>query len=180
MLSVDRRSYAFDAVQEQSERHRFAAMVDSPGGYISRRPRHRAALPAGLQVRIERVRESVSESVEVELLDLSRTGVRLRTPVPLAVGESITMRLQKEESGLRLTRSGTVRWTSVDQGGTWSAGCLFSQPVDWEELGELFLSGVLSTDRPMMPPADPTPAAPPASGAEVRSMLDSTGENAIE
>jgi len=136
-------------------------MLDSPGGYIARRPRHQAAHPAGLEVRIERSPEGGSESVEVELLDLSRSGVRLRTPARLAIGESVTVLLRDEESGLRLTRSATVRWTSADRGGTWSAGCLFSQPVGWETLGELFLNGFLSTDRPVKPQPDPTPAMPP-------------------
>ena len=124
-----------------------AAMTDHEPGYVSRRPRHHVAGPAGPCLTVERSPGNAPESIEAELLDLSRSGVRFRTIIPLCVGESICVRLAHDESGLHLVRSATVCWTNSDRHGTWSVGCSFVEQVDWETLGELFLSGVLSTDR---------------------------------
>jgi len=140
-------------------------MLDHEGGYIARRPRHRAAGSAGVRVRVERRPGSVPGTIDAELVDLSRSGIRLRAAVPLAVEESITVRLHHDVSGVGLTRAGTVRWRSRDQCGTWSVGCVFPQPLDWETLGELFLNQVLSTDPPSLDPEESTPAdAPSHSG----------------
>ena len=100
--------------------------------------------------------------MEAELLDLSRSGVRLRVAADLKVQEPITLRLHDEPSGLRLTRSATVRWKRPEQGDLWLVGCLFDEHVEWEMLGELFLNEVLSTGRPSPPPASPS-SAPSAS-----------------
>ncbi len=132
--------------------------------YIARRPRHQAGDVAPLRVEVERGPGSVPGSIEVELVDLSRTGVRLRSPVPLAEAEAITVRLHDDQSPPRLTRSGTVRWARPDRGDTWSIGCQFSQSVDWETLGELFLNEFLSQEPPprlSLQPASHVPADTP-------------------
>ena len=135
--------------------------------YVARRPRHQAAGETGVSVVVERVAPGLSEPIGVELIDLSRGGVRFRAAVPLSVGETITVRIHDAESGLNLERRGAVRWKKPHQQGTWSIGCQFFERVDWETLGELFLSDVLSTDPPRSGVAcsPPTAADPPATEA---------------
>ena len=128
-------------------------------GYVARRPRHLAAATVGVRVVVERVAPSQSEPVEVELLDLSRQGIRVRAAVPISVGETVTLRLHDENSGLGLTRRCAVRWRHPDRPGTWVIGCEFFERVEWETLGELFLNDVLSTD----PPSSGAAGAPPVS-----------------
>jgi len=130
--------------------------------YVARPPRHQAGDVATLRVEVERAPGRDPGSVGVELLDLSRTGVRLRSPVPLAEAEVVTVRLHDGPSRARLTRSGTVRWARPDRGDTWSIGCQFFESVDWETLGELFLAEILSQEpSPRRPAADaPNDATP--------------------
>ena len=128
--------------------------------YVARKPRHQAAQQPGVWLVVEPVAPSLSEPIEVELVDLSRGGVRFRSDVPLSVGETIRVRLEDAGSGLELNRQGTVRWTKAVRPGIWSMGCRFFEPVDWETLGELFLNDVLSTDPPQSRSASSAPAAP--------------------
>ena len=115
-------------------------------GYGPRRPRHDVTAAAGFPVEVERSAAKEPGPIEAELVDLSRGGYQLRTSVPLAKGESITLKLYDEKSGLRLALPGTVRWTRSRDGATWLQGCRTSSPIEWETLGELFLSEILATD----------------------------------
>ena len=130
-------------------------MLNNEGGFISRRPRHQAAGSPAVRVRVERADGEEPVSIEAELLDLSRSGVRLRVAADLKIQEPITVQLYDESSGLRLTRRAKVRWRRPEQGEITSVGCLFEEQVEWEMLGELFLNEVLSTARPS-PPASPS------------------------
>jgi hypothetical protein len=134
--------------------------------YVARRPRHPAAGAEGTRVVIEPVAPASSEPIEAELLDLSRQGMRIRAAVPFSVGETIDVRINQPPPGPALRRRGTVRWRRPEAQGGWSIGCQFSEPVDWETLGELFLNDVLSTDRPRSGPDAPPPACADAAVTE--------------
>ncbi len=95
---------------------------------------------------VERSGQQASSPVEAELLDLSRSGIRFRVPLPLTVEESITVRLHTEDSAVDLALPCTVQWRRPEGDGIWSVGCESASQVDWETLGELFFSGALSTD----------------------------------
>jgi hypothetical protein len=123
-------------------------MTGHDGGYVSRRPRHQSAGSAGPRVQVERGPGREPSPIDAELLDLSRGGTRLRVAAPLKVGEAITVRLVDEKSGVELTRPSTVRWQRAEDDQTWTVGCMFTQQVEWETLGELFLNNLLSTDPP--------------------------------
>ena len=107
---------------------------------------------------------SLPPSIDANLVNLSAMGIRFQAAMPLEVGEPVTIRLSGEASQPLVTCSGTVRWVRPDDHGGWLAGCLFDQRVEWEVLGELFLAGVLTTDRPEASPAETalteTPALP--------------------
>jgi hypothetical protein len=123
-------------------------MTDHDGGYVARRPRHQATDSEGPRVQVERGDGKQPGPIDAELLDLSRSGARLRIAAPLKVGETITLRLVDEKSGVELTRPSTVRWQRAEDDEIWSIGCMFAEHVEWETLGELFLNQILSTERP--------------------------------
>jgi len=131
-----------------------------------RRPRHQATDATGHCLQLERGPGKTPRSIDAKLLNLSSAGAGFRVTVLLEVGEAITFHLRREPSQLLLTRSGTVRWASRDEQGDWTVGCLFDRRVDWETLGELFLKGILSTNRPAFPAAAPGPTEVPADPAQ--------------
>lgn len=114
---------------------------------LPRRPRYEASGTQTLVVEIERSPDCQPSVAAVELQDLSRSGFQLRLPVPLANEEHICLRLRIETSGFTLTLPATVRWSRAAED-AWKAGCQSDQPLEWESLGELFLSEVLLRDGP--------------------------------
>ena len=114
---------------------------------LPRRPRYETSGTQKLVVEVERYPDRQPSVVQVELQDLSRNGFQVRLPVPLVADECICLLLRIEGSGLTLTLPGTVRWQRAEDD-AWLVGCLFDQPLEWESLGELFLSEVLSPDGP--------------------------------
>jgi hypothetical protein len=118
-------------------------MTNDRPGYVARRPRHHATGEPGARIQIERPHGSLPRRTDVELLDLSRSGAKLWTSVPLAVEEAVTLRLHHVASGVSVIQSATVRWRHRNEEDTWLVGCEFSESVDWETLGELFLNGIL-------------------------------------
>jgi hypothetical protein len=115
--------------------------------YVPRRPRHATNADAQLRVEIQRPAGGSADLLQAELLDFSRHGFRLRTPVALALGEPIVMRLCNPKSGFRLEVPATVRWQRAEDGRDhWLLGCQTVQEVDWAILGELFLQRILATE----------------------------------
>ena len=110
--------------------------------HVVRSPRHVADDAQSAEVRVAQASGKV---VEAELRDLSRQGCQLRVPVPMAVGEPMIVWIEHSESNLQLTIEGTARWQRPHDG-NWLVGCQAAQEIDWESLGELFLSGILSTE----------------------------------
>lgn len=113
--------------------------------FVLRKPRHDVADEGGLAVTIQREAGRRPLCFQADLLDLSRDGFRLRSAVPLAAGETFVLELSDERFGLQLALSGTVRWQQAQPEEVWLLGCQTETPLDWETLGELFLSEVLST-----------------------------------
>jgi hypothetical protein len=97
-------------------------------------------------VEVEQTVDGLTGLVQAELQNLSRNGYQVRTPVPLNTHEPVHLHLRIEEAKIDLTLPGTVQWQRPAGDGTWLAGCHADCPIEWEILGELFLSGVLSTD----------------------------------
>jgi hypothetical protein len=114
---------------------------------LPRRPRYEAGGTQKLVAEVERSVDGQPALVHAEVQDLSRNGYQLRLTAPLAIQEHICLRLRIEDSGLALTLPGTVRWQRAADG-AWLVGCLSDRALDWESLGELFLSTALSPDGP--------------------------------
>ena len=130
--------------------------------HSARLPRHAATPPSFAGILVTRASGCRPNSVWVELVDFSRTGARFRSTVRLAESEAIAVRLEDRQGTVWLTCSAVVRWARPDRAGTWSVGCQLDEPLDLETLGELFLSGVLSTKPPsrQSPKDEPLPPAP--------------------
>jgi hypothetical protein len=112
--------------------------------YTPRRPRYACIAPT-VRVEVEQTVDGLKSLVQAELLDLSRSGYQVKVPAPLNTQSPLNLRICIEASQIGLTLSGTVRWQRPTEDGTWLAGCESDRPLEWETLGELFLSGVLST-----------------------------------
>jgi hypothetical protein len=115
--------------------------------YALRNPRYSSAAPK-VRVEVEQTVDGLTGLVQAELQNLSRHGYHVKTPVSLNAQQRVNLHLRIEDSTIDLTLPGTVQWQRPAGDGTWLAGCQADYAIDWEMLGELFLSGVLSTDRP--------------------------------
>jgi len=121
-------------------------MAYSISQFVLRLPRHPAAGEAGFPVAVRRCTPESPVAIAADLLDLSRNGFRLRTALPLEIGESLYLDIFEERSSLTLALPATVRWRLEEPDGRWLLGCQAKRELDWETLGELFLNEVLLTN----------------------------------
>lgn len=113
---------------------------------IVRQPRHLASGEPQLTCEVLRLDGQPWSDARPQLVDFSRGGCCVRWAIRLSKGEQIGLRLCDELSGLALELSAAVRWIRVEDRGGCMAGCQFDREVDYEQLGELFLAGFLSTE----------------------------------
>ena len=120
-------------------------MKESDSDIVPRMPRHEAVnsgpLPIDLQI------NDGHQSYETQLVNVSRSGIRLRIPVALSPDQVITVTVT-DSDGLNLNLTAVVRWCTQQEQNAWNIGCELADTVNWETLGELFLRGVLATDPP--------------------------------
>ncbi|MEE8451717.1 MAG: PilZ domain-containing protein [Thermoguttaceae bacterium] len=126
--------------------NRSIAMTDEYWNHVARKPRHQAAGAPGLSVQVKRNAAATSVPLRAELLDLSRSGVLLRLAGSLRTGEPIVICIEDEASHIDLTLSAVVRWCKCEEDGRRLVGCESDYPLQWETLGELFLSDILTAD----------------------------------
>jgi hypothetical protein len=121
-------------------------MTSDFAAFEPRQPRHVATAPDRLCVEVEPRSIPKSEPFRAQLVDLSRQGLQLRIPVPLAVHENVSVRIRDDDSGLSISVSGEVRWQRPAEDGHWFVGCRCQQELNWETMGELFLHELLAMD----------------------------------
>ena len=111
--------------------------------FILRDPRYVRA--EGLSVTVELLRSSdpAAKPVSAGLVDFSRNGIKVLSDVELAMGEEITAVVRDAGANIELKVLATVQWQRRTDNDKYSIGCQFVDAVDWEVLGDLFLSGVL-------------------------------------
>lgn len=117
-------------------------MTDHP--FVVRRPRHEAIPGHGCSLTLEWI--ASARPLDVELVDLSRQGLKLHLDAKLPVDARLKLKIVQPANQFTLNVPVTVRWSRQDESGRWSAGCLFDQELSWEAMGELFLNGILCTD----------------------------------
>jgi hypothetical protein len=115
----------------------------------------------GLTIQVDRVNSIGAVGIPALLLDCSRVEVQLGVTEEFATGERIVVRLHDETSRLQLDVSGTVQYQRQGSDDLWHIGCRFTQELDWETLGELFLCGILQTT-----PRPPITSSPPLAVAQ--------------
>lgn len=119
--------------------------MSDPRYLVIRRPRHSARSDDQSQVWLECSSEPCQRR-EAQLVDFSRMGAKFEVTAPLALDESFRVRIQQAAHAVDITLPAVVRWQRIEGDHGWMMGCLFEQEVPYEVVGELFLSGLLSTD----------------------------------
>ncbi len=113
---------------------------------VVRKPRHAANSEATLRVELLSGGETFVDDDAPQIVDFSRGGCKLRWNDGLPPGEPIVIRLCDRANGLSLEIPARVRWSRPTPPGSFWAGCRFDRELDYEQLGELFLAGFLSTE----------------------------------
>ena len=120
--------------------------MSDPRHFVIRVPRHTAPDSGECRVWLEYVSGEFGEPCEARLVDFSRRGARFELNGSVVPDESLLVRIQADAHSLDVSLPAVVRWQRAEGGGNWALGCLFEQEVPYEVVGELFLSGILSTD----------------------------------
>ena len=81
-----------------------------------------------------------------KLVNLSRSGLQITIGEPLAREELVTVHIRDAQGTVEVALKGWVRWQRSLGPQNWSIGCELEQPLSYEALGELFLSGILDMD----------------------------------
>ena len=114
---------------------------------VVRKPRHAGGDTGAWKVEVEyRVGAKVAV-VEARLADGSRDGAQVVVPIMLPPKDRVVVRFVDEHSEVRYQAEGEIRWSRAgDNKEVWSSGIRFSEPIDFETLGELFLNDLLHVD----------------------------------
>ena len=120
-------------------------MAYDPRQFVVRQPRHSAVDESAGVLWLEVISEPAGERRDVVLVDFSRKGAKLELSLPVAPNSAVLLHIENESQGLAISLAGHVRWQRVERVGCWALGCMFDEEVPYETIGELFLSGVLST-----------------------------------
>ena len=110
--------------------------------WVVRRPRHPALLDARVVVEIV---DLVADPITIKpahLIDISLTGAQLGVDEHLPPGTPVEVRIY-DDKYVQLNLTATVQWNR-HEGKQLTLGCEFAVPLKYEELGELFLTDVLT------------------------------------
>lgn len=118
-----------------------------PFQFVIRRPRHSAMDGTVGRVWLE-VDSADVPPQNVRLHDFSRKGAKIELEAPIPPKASLRLCVLDESLGLDVQIPGRVCWIRTEGVGCWMLGCSFEESVPYEVIGELFLSGVLSTVSP--------------------------------
>ena len=108
-----------------------------------RAPRHDARPRVPCEVRAELSSRNPIVERPAKLVNLSRSGLQITLGEPLAREEVVTVRIRGAQGMVDVVLRGWVRWQRSLGPQCWSIGCELEQPLSYEALGELFLSGIL-------------------------------------
>jgi hypothetical protein len=120
-------------------------VAHDPSDYAIRRPRHTAAEGAPGHVWLKALSEPAIEPQQVQLIDFSRRGAKIELRTAIPPNCEVVLHIVHEALGLSIEIPGRVRWQRIDEFGRRHVGCHFDELVPYEVIGEMFLSGVLST-----------------------------------
>jgi hypothetical protein len=112
-----------------------------------REARYKRCAGRSVIFKIERPGTDGQPPIAAELIDLSGGGVRLESPLCLASGETVGVRLEVPEIGLELQTAAMVQWTRPTPEGAWQAGCAVAPRIPDAVLSELSRQGFLERRR---------------------------------
>jgi len=121
-------------------------MLNDSSHFIARSPRHSATGAAALRISFQHLAGQQLDSVEVELIDLSRSGIQFCTSAALIDGQRIRIVMEDVATRFQSEQDAIVRWQRSAGERLWLSGCQFVTELSWEVLGELFLNDSLSRD----------------------------------
>ena len=84
---------------------------------------------------------------ECQLLDLSRSGVKLYIPSKIEIGEAIGIRIQSDDLGIDVGEAASVCWTGYRGDGNLIIGCALAQDLDERVYEAIVDSGILERRR---------------------------------
>ncbi len=96
-----------------------------------------------VKVTVERCSEPDSPETEVELLDISRSGVKLSASINLPINENLRVNLEIPESNVKMSLPAQVSWSRPQEDDQWRFGCQFSPSLAEDTLAELAAGGFL-------------------------------------
>lgn len=108
-----------------------------------RRPRHDVVADDQIAAWIVVDNGEPSSAVSAELIDLSRNGCRLVSSCDLKSGDKVRLVMDLPDAERQSEALAEVRWQQRSSNGGWEYGLQFVAQLEWEFLGELFLSGTL-------------------------------------
>jgi hypothetical protein len=111
--------------------------------YILRDPRYLIAEGQQTFVELRRDDDPAAPPLSSLLVDFSRKGMQILADVSFEIGEKITVFLREPSAKLEVQLSGIVQWQRSMDDQKFAIGCQFAEDVNWEIMGELFLSGIL-------------------------------------
>ncbi|MBM4090685.1 MAG: PilZ domain-containing protein, partial [Planctomycetes bacterium] len=103
--------------------------------------RHRVASGRNVKVTIESRCDESPSAIEAELIDVSRSGIRLVAPASPAIHATVTLRFQIPGDTTNLVVDATVCWTRPVGKNSWSLGCTISSPLPSDMLSLLAVNG---------------------------------------
>lgn len=106
-------------------------------------PRYEIAASHDVSVTLQRKSEGRDETIDGELLDLSRGGSKIRVPACLQFSEILDLRLSVADLELRIDAAAEVCWIRPADENNWLVGLTFSPKISAEVMERLAAAGVL-------------------------------------
>jgi len=123
------------AIEEQSKR--------TTASLIAREERYRLTNSTAVRVEIETDSGGESTNLDVELVDISQGGARLRSKTPVAEKVSLTMTIVPKGFSKSLSARAQVRWTTLAPKGCYWLGCSIEPRIPQALLDHLAANGIL-------------------------------------
>jgi len=118
--------------------------MDKNKDWVERGARYKVTDDFSMPATVHRTGKSGDETIQADLLDISRGGLKLSVSTILVFEELIQVHVESDELGLSLTESAHVRWIREDEkANSWTVGCDIQGEIDEEVLEDLVKCGLL-------------------------------------
>jgi len=107
---------------------------------IQREPRYLVIDHSSVDVTIH-ASDYVDAEIDVQLLDISNGGAKLRTSDQVPEGQKLSLKLKSDEITGSVKVDATVCWSQLARGGEWILGCTFKPEIPRLVLDQLAKTG---------------------------------------